>query len=203
MASTVFWSRWVGAKLSARPGAAGRVPGEPGFWVIIFGDLGVFTLFFALYLGQRAHDHDVFVAGERKLAVGYGAVMTLLLLTSSLLVVRGVRRIREKHRGTGLFVGALACAAVFVWLKVVEWFSHVSSGDLLGSDGFWSWYFVLTGLHLLHVLLGMVLLGYLLWESRDPQAALSRMNYVECSALFWHMVDLLWVLIFPLLYFMR
>lgn len=179
------------------------MPGEPGFWVIIFGDLSVFTLFFGLYLGQRAHDHEIFLAGERKLEVGYGAVMTLLLLTSSLLVARGVQRIREQRRGAVIFAGALACAAAFVSLKVVEWFSHVSSGDSLGSDEFWSWYFVLTGLHLLHVLLGMVLLGYMQWESRRPEEALSRMHYIECSALFWHMVDLLWVLIFPLLYFMR
>lgn len=203
MTSTVFWNRSTPPERPARAGSAGHVPGEVGFWVIIFGDLSAFTLFFALYLGQRAHDHDIFVAGERKLAVGYGAAMTLLLLASSLLVVRGVQGIREQRGGARAFAGAQVCAAAFVSLKVLEWYSHVSSGDSLGSDGFWSWYFVLTGLHLLHVLLGMVLLGYMQWESLRPQEAPSRMNYIECSALFWHMVDLLWVLIFPLLYFMR
>lgn len=171
--------------------------------MVIFGDLMAFTLFFALYLGQRGHDHEIFIVGERQLDFGVGAAMTLVLLMSSLVVVRGVDRLRAKRSATGYFLMAQICAAAFVVMKVIEWTSHVHDGDNLTANGFWSWYFVLTGLHLLHVLLGMVLLGYLLWVSNDVASALPRMRFVECSAVFWHMVDLLWVIIFALLYFMR
>ena len=179
------------------------ITGEQGFWVVIFGDLLAFTLFFTLYLSQRSHDLKIFATGESALDAGVGTLMTLVLLTSSLTVVRGTHALRENRASARYFIAALACGSAFVGLKAVEWASHVRAGETLTANGFWTWYFFLTGIHLVHVILGIVLLSYLLWLSHRMPLNSPRLRYAECSSLFWHMVDLLWVVIFPLLYFTR
>jgi nitric oxide reductase NorE protein len=188
---------------AARPLAGGRrVPGEAGIWVFILGDMLMFGAFFAAFLVQRGQQPAVFSRARETLTVGFGAVNTLVLLTSSLLVAVAVRAYRADRREDARRLVALAggCAAVFATIKVVEWIVKLHAGHDPGENLFYTYYFLLTGIHFLHLLIGSVVLAFW-WRllGRPPRPHGER-RVVECCASYWHMVDLLWVVLFPVLY---
>lgn len=188
-----------------RPDAARpqSVPGEPGLWVLLLGDMTVFTLFFGAFLLGRAEHPGRFAASREHLTVALGALNTIVLLTSSLCVALAVRAHRDLRPRTAarLIDGAEFSALVFVALKAVEW-GGLLHDDLTPSTGaFFMFYFVITGVHLLHVIIGtgglLVMRRTVLRPAGEGHARL----IVESAASYWHMVDLLWIVIFPLLYF--
>ena len=173
-------------------------------WVLIFGDMAMFAFVFADYLADRANDADVYRRAQATLDRNLGALNTLLLLTSSLLVAQAVRRMRAGARGAALMIGgALVCALGFVGVKVVEYHDKLHAGLRPSTNGFFTFYYVLTGLHLFHVVLGIGVLLFLVVQARRPVLAGQRLAWVEGGACFWHMVDLLWIMLFPLLYLVR
>lgn len=174
-------------------------------WVFIFGDLTVFALLFGVFIVERSKNAAVFDTSQRLLNQNFGAVNTLLLLSSSLLVATGVRAIRQRLSiGPKLFVGAIACGAAFSCIKFVEWGEKLSAGHNPGSNHFFMYYFILTGLHFMHLVLGMCVLTFLFFQARRPERVVGqRLAFVEGGACFWHMVDLLWIVLFPLIYLMH
>jgi nitric oxide reductase NorE protein len=120
----------------------------------------VFALFFATFMYSRAKSHEAFAAAHRSLNVALGTTNTVLLLTSSLLVVIGVQRVLagRSQQSTPLFAGALACGLGFIAVKAIEWTHLFSEGKSVGSGEYYSYYFMFTGIHALHVLIGLVLL---------------------------------------------
>jgi nitric oxide reductase NorE protein len=107
-----------------------RIPGEPGVWIFLFGDMLVFGAFFATFMYQRGQAPDLFDASRRTLSIGIGLTNTLVLLTSSLFVVTALRAIRSSERlaARWLLVGALVCGLAFVGLKAVEYTEKVNEG---------------------------------------------------------------------------
>jgi nitric oxide reductase NorE protein len=99
-----------------------------------------------------------------------------------------------------MFAGALVCGLAFVGLKVVEYTAKVSEGHVPTENNFYMYYYVLTGFHLLHVLIGIVVLVSLIVAARIAQPSRTRMAFIEGGGCFWHLVDLLWIVLFPLLY---
>jgi nitric oxide reductase NorE protein len=178
---------------------AARVPGEPGIWLFILGDMTMFGVFFGAFLVQRGDEPELFARGRETLTVGLGVVNTVVLLTSSLLVAMAVRahRAGRSARAQRLVAGAGLCALVFAGVKVTEWLLVLGDGHAPGDNAFYLYYFVLTGVHFLHLLIGAAVLAYWWWLLRRDRA---QRRVVECCASYWHMVDLLWVVIFPLLY---
>jgi nitric oxide reductase NorE protein len=100
-----------------------------------------------------------------------------------------------------LTVAGGASGVLFVALKAYEWWSEVAAGHTMSSGEFFRFYYMLTGVHLFHVALGLLILGIVVRELRRPHRR--RMSMVESGAVYWHMVDLLWIVIFGLLYVMR
>jgi nitric oxide reductase NorE protein len=186
------------------PGNSGdrHVPGEPGVWILLFGDMLVFGVFFATFMYQRSLAPELFDESRKTLSIGIGLANTLILLTSSLFVVTAIRAIRSSQRVAArwLLVGALACGLAFVGLKVVEYTAKVNEGHTPNQNAFYLYYFILTGLHLFHVFIGIVVLSLLLTQAGKPELSVTRMAFVEGGACFWHLVDLLWIVLFPLLY---
>jgi nitric oxide reductase NorE protein len=184
-----------------------HVPGEEGVWVFILGDMAVFALLFGVYLYYRAADPSLFRVSQQGLDQTFGAVNTLLLLASSLFVVTGVRAIRRPAAQVAprLFAAAFACGLGFVLNKYLEYSDKLSHGIKPATNDFWMYYYVLTGLHLFHLLLGLGVLAFCFVQSRKPALALDpvRFAFVEGGACFWHMVDLLWIVLFPLLYLVK
>lgn len=188
----------------ARPRPEARnLPGDIHMWVFVLGDLVIFSVYFIVYLVYRAHEPALFLAAQRHLSLIAGTVNTLVLLAGSQLAARAVRAARDGNPDRALrrVAGAAACGAVFIVIKAGEWSALIAGGHTVTSGDFFMFYFSLTGVHLFHVLLGLLILGIAVRELRDPR--LRRVRVVEACAVYWHMVDLLWVLLFALLYVMR
>ncbi|MDT5080043.1 MAG: nitric oxide reductase NorE protein [Mycobacterium sp.] len=181
---------------------ARRIPGEQGTWVFLFGDMLVFGAFFATFMIERAKAPEVFDVARRTLHLGVGLANTLVLLTSSLFVVVALGALRSGARRTArsAVVAAMACGGVFIALKVFEYHSLVTDGHGVGANHFYLYYFILTGVHLFHVCVGMAVLAFLLTQTRQTDLSETRMAVAEGGACFWHLVDLLWIVLFPLLY---
>lgn len=191
----------------AEPLAGARhVPGEPGIWVLLFGDMAVFTILFAVYLHQRGQKADLFAQSQDELNRAFGALNTLVLLTSSLLVVlatRALRTERLRHRATQLTLAGVGVGACFVVIKAFEYHEKIAAGITPSTNEFFMYYFVLTGLHLAHVIVGLGVLLALSRLARKSVPTTTHIAFFEGGACFWHMVDLLWIVIFPLLFLVR
>jgi cytochrome c oxidase subunit 3 len=145
---------------------------------------------------------EMFRAEHLKLDRVLGAANTVVLITSSLLVVFGVDAIkRGKARLFEACFGAtILLAGVFLCVKYVEYSAKFHHGIYPGTNLFFSIYFMLTGLHGIHVLLGMGVLSYVIVLSRRGRLSASYYTPAEMSGLYWHFVDLVWIYLFPLLY---
>ncbi|MDX1888927.1 cytochrome c oxidase subunit 3 [Mycolicibacterium sp. 050158] len=181
---------------------AGHIPGEAGLWIFLLGDMTLFAAIMLVFLWDRRAQPEAFTESAHQLLRPVGAVNTLVLLLSSYLVVRALaaHRTADLIRARRLVVGATGCAAVFVALKAVEYTSEISAGHTPASGTFFTFYFVLTGLHLLHVVIGSaLLLGWRGVLARQRPWAKAQ-GLAEGIACYWHMVDLLWVAIFAIVY---
>lgn len=187
------------------PAPRRRIPGEEGIWVFVLGDMTVFALFFATFMYSRGMNRETFAAAHTSLNVALGTTNTVLLLTSSLFVVIGVQRVLagRQQQATRLFTAALACGLGFIAVKVIEWTHLFSEGKSVGSGEYYSYYFMFTGIHALHVFIGLVLLTRLISTSRSAELTDRQVRLTETSGIFWHMVDLLWVVLFALFYLVR
>jgi nitric oxide reductase NorE protein len=185
-----------------RETTARRVPGETGTWVFLFGDMLVFGVFFVTFLVERAKAPDVFDVARTTLHIGVGVTNTLVLLTSSLCVVVGLGALRSGANAiaTKAITAAIVCGIAFIGLKVFEYVALGSAGHGPGANHFYLYYFILTGLHLFHVCLGIGALSFVLTQTRRTELGAARTALVEGGACFWHLVDLLWIVLFALLY---
>ena len=178
------------------------MPGEEGTWVFIFGDLTVFAILFGVFLYYRGQESAVFTSSQRSLNEAFGLANTLILLTSSLFVVTAVRAVRRGANVLAgrLIIGAMVCGLGFIVNKGFEYGQKVSHDLVPTTNEFFMYYYVMTGLHLLHVIIGMLLLALAFVLSRRPSLSDRQHGYLDGAACFWHMVDLLWIVLFALLY---
>jgi nitric oxide reductase NorE protein len=151
----------------------------------------------------RAQQPALFLASQQHLSINFGVVNTLALLTSSWFIARSVLAARagEAERAMKLTVYGGLYGVLFMVIKAFEWASKISQGLTFPGNDFFMFYYMLTGVHLFHVALGLVFLGVNYFELRNPRYR--RMSMVETGAMYWHLVDMLWIVIFTLLYVMR
>lgn len=172
-------------------------------WFFILGDLLIFGVYFVAYMAYRAQDPALFLESQRHLDPGIAVLNTLILLTSSLFVALGTESARDGKAAIArrLFVVAFALGALFPLLKLAEWLPKIDAGLTPGENLFFMYYYMMTGLHLCHVLLGLVILGFVVRNLRAASGV--NVTFVETGAMYWHMVDLLWLVLFALFYLMR
>lgn len=180
-----------------------RLPGDAAVWMFVLGDMVIFAFYFAAFLFDRRKSAGLFVQSQQHLSQNIGFVNTLILLTSSLFVALGVDAARRRHGDRALRLLAIGggCGLAFVLLKSIEWSMEATAGYTFGLNAFFMYYYALTGVHLLHVLMGLgwlLLIGRELRNRPEPDT-----RFVEAGAIYWHMVDLLWIVLFALLYLMR
>ena len=184
-----------------------RTPGEPGIWVLVAGDLLLFSLFFIVLLTYRAADPALFSSSQRSLDQLIGALNTVLLLTSSLFIALAVKSVRSGTPAARCAPHLIATAALlglgFVIVKAFEWSARFAAGQTISSNDFFMFYFMYTGIHLLHVLLGLIVLTLLFLVCRRPSLDANTIRLVESGGIFWHLVDLLWVVLFALFYLLK
>ena len=183
-----------------RPGGLDALPGNLMMWILIFSELAVFGVAFLGFAIARVLDPATFAAGQGHLNGTLGALNTMVLVTSGYLAARAVAAGRRgaAKRARRAMVAAAAVGSVFLAVKAVEYSATLGAGLTIDSDTFFTLYFLLTGFHALHVVLGIVIL--LLVSRSGPETLVENL---ETGAAFWHMVDLVWVILYPLVYLIR
>lgn len=182
--------------------AHNHIPGEASMWFFVIGDLLIFGVYFVAYMYYRGQDPQLFLQSQARLNLDIGALNSIVLLTSSLFVALGTSAARAGRTADGVrLIGiALALGVAFPVLKLFEYVPEIVAGVTPGANLFFMYYFVMTGMHLCHVLLGIVILAFVI---RNLRGSTPRMSFVETGATYWHMVDILWLVLFALLYVMR
>ena len=178
----------------------------PAIWIFLALDCASFGLFFLVFMTERLDQAARFDASAQQLDARLGFLNACILITSSWLVAWATRvgmagRIDEAQR---LLWRALAVGAGFGVVKIWEYADKIGDGISVATNDFFIFYFALTGLHLVHYLAGMILLVVLATgPARGGDAAANEARYrtwLHGGGLYWHMVDLLWIFIFSLLY---
>jgi nitric oxide reductase NorE protein len=179
--------------------------GDLAVWVFILAELLAFGVFFLAYAFMRAANVELFNEMQATLDRDLGAINTLLLVSSSALVARAVAAVRagQTKRGAHLIAAAMGCGGGFLVVKGFEFSAKFAAGIDLSTNTFYMFYLSLTGFHFMHVVLGMVILGVLWKQTRAGVYGASNSHGLESGAAYWHMVDLVWLILFPLVYVMR
>lgn len=180
-------------------------PGTEGLWVFIFADLGAFALFFALFSIGRVENPALYEASRLTLSPTMGLLNTLCLLTSSWTMVGAVEAARHgDRRGTRVRLGlTLGVASIFFVTKLLEYHGKFSAGLTPQVNEFYMYYFAFTGIHFLHYLIGMGVLLFLWFRLAGRGVDDQCWVLMESGGCYWHMVDLLWLVLYPLLYLLR
>jgi len=183
----------------------GTPPGDLAIWFFIFAELLAFGIFFLSYAFARAHNVELFNDSQQHLNRESGAVNTVVLITSSYFVVRAVAAIRAglSRQCAHWLAGAIGLGGVFLVIKLFEFHAKFSAGISLSTNTFYMFYLSLTIFHFMHVILGMVILAAVMLKSLRGGYSAEHHTGVETGASYWHMVDLLWIILFPLVYVIR
>lgn len=187
---------------------------ELGMWLFLTSEVLLFGALFGLYTGYRLRYAADFAEAARHNHVLIGTANTAILITSSLcaaLAVLALRRGRSR-RAAVLLLGTLGLGLTFLALKLVEYRSHFSEGiypgalyhfgelPAHGARLFFNLYFVVTGLHALHVSGGLVALVIMLVLVLRRRLHAGRYMALELTVLYWHLVDVIWIFVWPLMY---
>jgi len=186
-----------------------------GMWLFLCTEILMFGGLFVGYAIYKKMYPDVFLQGATFLDWKLGAVNTVVLLLSSLTMALSIYYAQkgQSAKSTSCLWLTLICGFIFMGIKYIEYshklhvglapgnlFSYTETATLSGLPLYFSFYYCMTGLHGSHVLVGMVLIAWLIFRSHKKHFGPSYYTPLECVGLFWHLVDLIWIYLFPLLY---
>lgn len=173
-----------------------ELPGELMIWVLIISELLVFGAGLLAFLGVRATDPTGFATDQDSLNRAAGALNTIVLVTSGYFAARAAQAASHSVQSTrGWLAATSVLGVVFLSTKLVEYSEKAHQGIGIESSEFFTFYYLLTGFHAMHVLAGLAIFALL---ARRPGQ-----GPVQAGVAFWHMVDLVWVLLFPIMYLVR
>ena len=180
-------------------------PGDLAIWIFILAELLVFAVFFSAYAFTRVHHVELFNTYQQTLDTNAALINTLALITSSYFVMRAVAAIREDNARQCVrwLLAALCMGAVFLAVKSGEYVHHYSHGINLRTNIFYMFYLSLTFFHFMHVIMGMVILAAGAHKARRGSYSAEDHTGVHTGASYWHMVDMVWLILFPLVYVMH
>lgn len=188
--------------MNTRPATDGsdilsELPGELMMWVLIVSELLVFGAALIACLAVRATDPAGFAADQARLDQTAAAVNTLVLVTSGLCAAAAVRAREGGQRRTARrwLLAAGSLGVVFLAVKAFEYASKAALGIGIETSPFFTFYYLITGFHALHVVAGVGVLALVAWADS--------VRNMEAAVAFWHMVDLVWVMLFPIVYVLR
>jgi len=163
----------------------------------------LFTGYFSVYLVSRTQNRELYLQSQADLDLHIGAFNTIALLLSSWAIARCVQAARAGAHRSAIRNAYLTIffGLVFLVSKILEWIKEIRMGNTFTSNEFFQHWFFLTSIHCIHVLIGFIVLGVLVYQLSSPRRRSQQL--VETCATYWHTVDFLWVLIFALLYVVR
>ncbi|MBU1039495.1 MAG: cytochrome c oxidase subunit 3 family protein [Proteobacteria bacterium] len=183
-----------------------------GMWLFLFTEILLFGGLFLLYASYRHRFPEAFHAGGQTLDVFLGGLNTVVLITSSLSVAMSITALRrgELVRCLWLLGFTIACAGGFMVNKTIEWLAKFHHGLIPGSEHmlalpqgqgvFYGLYYAMTGLHGVHVIIGGSVLAWVMLLIRQGKVTAQDYVVLENAGLYWHIVDLVWIYLFPLFY---
>ncbi|MEZ7828580.1 MAG: cytochrome c oxidase subunit 3 [Brachymonas denitrificans] len=182
-----------------------HIPGDMAMWIFIMIELAVFGFFFGAYAWSRAKQPEVFLQGQAQLDLTLALINTVLLILGSAAAAWAVslatRPQAQPAQVRKALMTALAFGAGFLMLKMTDFVVKLNAGYDMATDDYWMFYFSLTFFHYLHVILGMVFIGMVWVRLRSVASCGEEQAYwVETVASYWHMVDLVWLVLFALVY---
>ncbi|MEO9781006.1 MAG: cytochrome c oxidase subunit 3 [Sedimentitalea sp.] len=175
-------------------GGLDELPGELMMWVLIVSELLVFAAGLTAFLAVRLTDPVGFAEAQDHLYRTGAALNTAVLITSGFLAAQALvwRRVGKRALARVALVAAAALGVLFLVIKGAEYAGKAAQGIAWDTHPFFTFYYGLTGFHAAHVVAGVLLLLLVAWRDASQN--------IEASAMFWHMVDLVWVLLFPVIY---
>ncbi len=183
-----------------------------GMWLFLFTEILLFGGLFVLYAVYLHRYHAAFHEAHKELDVVMGTTNTIVLITSSWFVAVAVAALRrgEVARAKGLTLATIGFACVFLVIKYFEWGAKFHHGLYPGGHElalrepgqmvYFALYFAMTGLHGVHVVVGMCVLGLSWWLMHTGASHAGDFTFLENAGLYWHLVDLIWIYLFPLFY---
>jgi len=183
-----------------------------GMWVFIFTEILLFGGLFLVYAVMRVRYSAEFHQSAHQLDALIGTINTVVLLVSSMTVAMSITAVQQKNNNlaTMLLLITLVCAGIFLFNKYVEWGHKIHLGLYPGSELmvslkhgeilFFSLYFFMTGLHMLHLVVGAIILTIVMIKVKTGSIHSESYVLLENGGLYWHLVDLIWIFLFPLLY---
>lgn len=183
-----------------------------GMWLFLLTELLLFGGMFLLYASYRFIYPDNFKVAAGRLDITVGTINTIILLTSSLTVALSLAAIRNKQKAFSLYLllFTIVCGGAFLVNKYFEWSTKIHHGiypkgpEMANfSDGevlFYGLYYTMTGLHALHVLVGLIFLAIVFYLVYKERITFDNSQKLENAGLYWHLVDIIWIFLFPLFY---
>lgn len=171
-------------------------------WVLIFMELLAFGLAFIALFALRARSPEVFESSQAELNQPLALFNTLVLVTSGYFVVlaNGSYDRGDRRNAVRWLLASMALGGVFVAVKAIEYHDKITHGVTTGINQFFDFYWLLTAFHLGHVILGLIVLAYMTTRIAKGRAFMADDFNLKTGSAFWHMCDLIWVLLFPILY---
>jgi cytochrome c oxidase subunit 3 len=191
-----------------------RESAKLGMWIFLVTEILLFGGLFVAYGIFRAWYPDMFYNAHKFLDVSLGTLNTVVLITSSLTMALAIRRMQVNKKSETIFflVMTLIFALVFLVVKYFEYRHKIELGQLPGSmysftgiggsnpHIFFGIYFAMTGLHAIHVIIGMIVISWALGRTIKNEFSEYYYTPLEMTGLYWHLVDMIWIFLFPLLY---
>ncbi len=185
---------------------------KTGMWLFLFTEMLLFGGLFIVYSVYRYRNSQAFHLAAGELSTFVGTINTIILLASSSTIAMSITAIQKKSKKLALlFLGiTISLGLVFLVNKYFEWGHHIKEQIYPGSSVlalrghgdvlFYGLYFFMTGLHALHIIVGLIFIGFVVNFIIKDQIHSENFVLLENSGLYWHLVDLIWIFLFPLFY---
>jgi len=185
---------------------------KTGMWLFLFTELLLFSgliLIYVVFRGKYSHE---FHEAASHLNVKIGVINTIILITSSLTIVISLAKMQrgDAHASSDYLWITIGLGGLFLMNKFIEWFEKIQHGYYPGSQHiqslpkgesiFYSLYYSLTGLHALHIIIGIIIMAFILRQIGDGRIKPNNYVKLENTALYWHLVDIIWIILLPLFY---
>lgn len=176
-------------------------PGGMLLWIIIFLELITFGMALIAMVYSSKQEPEVFHTSRLMLNPIYGTINTMLLLTSGYFMVISVENLKagKKQKSLRFLSATMFFGFLFLVVKSIEYSSKIDAGLGIGHNTFFTFYWLLTLFHVIHVIVGLVILTTVYFGVKKEKSG-TTIEDVEASAAFWHMCDLIWLLLFPIIY---
>jgi cytochrome c oxidase subunit 3 len=183
-----------------------------GMWLFLFTELLLFGGLFLVYMVYRMMNGEAFLKASHELNITMGTTNTIVLLVSSMTIAMSITAIQKGNKKHSMLLlgTTIALSLVFMVIKYFEWSAKISHGIFPGLEAYQALspgeslyfflYFFMTGLHALHVIIGAVFIGVVIYRTQQGKINAERYSLTENAGLYWHLVDLIWIFLFPLLY---